>query len=105
MIVLSWSTWIIPNANQTIFYKHDLPELAGSLHLPGTFCYSQRQIEENHKDVNGEGISKNKEKLISHLNLNLVVLHDSSFPPSAARFYIVCATDKRKVLFKINGIG
>ena len=50
------------------FLKHDLPELAKALHLPERFCYSQRQKEENHKDVHGSGISKINEKLILHLN-------------------------------------
>ena len=49
-----------------------------ALYLPKKFFYSQGQKEENHKDVRGKVISKVKEKLISHLNLNLVVLHDLS---------------------------
>ena len=32
-------------ANFTLKRKHDLPELAETLHLPEGFCYSQRQKE------------------------------------------------------------
>ena len=77
-----------------------LPQLAEALHLPEIFCYSQRQKEEKHKDVRGKGISKIKEKLISHLYLiNLVIMHDSSPSLSAAHFFILCTTGRRKFLF------
>ena len=48
----------------------------------------------------GRASKKKKEKLISHLNLNLVVLHDSSLSLSAAYFSIVCITDRRNLLFR-----
>ena len=87
-IVLSWPTWIVPTAKQTSFLKHDLPQLAEGLHLPERFCYSQRQKEENRKNVHGKGVSKIKEKVLSHLNLiNLVFWHDSSLSLSAAHFF------------------
>ena len=38
--------------------KHDLPEWAEAMYLPCGFFYSQRQKEENLKDVNGESVSK-----------------------------------------------
>ena len=98
-IVLSWPTWRISNARANFILKTDLPELAEAPHLPKRFHYSQRQNEENHKDVHGKGMSKIKEKLISHLNLNLVVLHDSSLSLSAAHFFIICTTDRNNLLF------
>ena len=54
----------------------------------------------NHKDVHGKGISKNKEKLISHLNLNLVVLLNWNVLLSAAHLFSVFTTDKRKYFFR-----
>ena len=79
--------WRIPNARANFILKTDLPELAEAPHLPQRFHYSQRQNEENHEDVHGTDISKTKEKLISHLNLNLVVLHDSSLSLPTAHFF------------------
>jgi len=49
--------------------KKDLLELAEALHLIERFRHSQREKEEDHKDVDGKVISNIKEKLISHLNL------------------------------------
>ena len=86
-----------------LYLKHDLPDSAEALYLPNKFFYSQRQKEENLKDVHGKSVSKIKGKLVSHLNLNLVVLHDWSLSLSA--FSIVCSTRKRKLLFQIIGIG
>ena len=57
--------------------------------------------EENHRYVHGKGISKIGEEL----NLNLVVLHDSSLSLPTANFFIFCTTDKIKLLFQINEIG
>lgn len=71
---LSWSTLMIRNAER---------EFSEALHLPERFCNSQRQKEENHKEVHGKVISKIKEKLISHLKLDLVVLRSSSVSLSA----------------------
>ena len=98
----SWPTWRIPNAKANFTLKTDLPELAEASHLPQRFCHSQRQ--KHHKEVHGNGISKIKEKLISHLNLNLFVLHDSSLSLSAAHFFIICTTDRRNLPFSINNI-
>ena len=74
-----------------------------ALYLPNRFLYSQRQKEENLEDVHGKSVSKIKGKVVSHINLNLVVMHDLSLSLSA--FSIVCSTSKRKLLFQINGIG
>ena len=86
-----------------LLLKHDLPESPEALYLPNRFFYSQRQKEENLKDVHGKSVSKIKGKVVSHLNLNLVVMHDLSL--SLSTFSIVCSTSKRKLLFQINGIG
>ena len=76
-----------------------------ALHLAKRVCYSQRQKDESKNIYLGRVSQIIKEKSISHLNLYLVVLHDSSLSLSAAHFFIVCATDRRKLLFKANGIG
>ena len=39
-------------------YKHDLPKSAEALFLPNGFFFSQRQKEENLKDVNGKSVLK-----------------------------------------------
>ena len=65
--------WIIPNAKQTSFSKNDLPESVEALHRLERFCYSQRQKEENRKDVHGRA--------------------------SAARLFIFCTTGNRKLPF------
>ena len=84
-----------------LYLKHDLPDSAEALYLPNKFFYSQRQKEENLKDVHGKSVSKIKGKLVSHLNLNLVVLHDWSLSLSA--FSIMYQLFFPRYFFRIMG--
>ena len=53
----------------------------------------------------GEALKNKKKKLTMHLNLNLVVLHESILSLSAEYVFMVCTTDKGNIFFSINGIG
>ena len=94
IIAVNCSTWIIPNAKQT--WSAMLSLTSASLEKITPFSETKR---ENHKDKPRKGISKIKEKLISQFDVNLSVLHGSTLSQLAARYFNVCTTKQKGVIF------
>ena len=96
-IGMVYSKWCIPNAKQTLFAKHNLPELAEALHLrPWKILLFSETKWRKPQRCTWEGHLKNKrETNIASNILNLVVLHDLSLVVCSTHFHCLYKWQKK----------